>query len=57
MGDVYELQIWHLQHLPFQAESFAGNSAAAESDTEPKLAPFGLRTTFAAKMRQHFLRE
>jgi hypothetical protein len=42
---------------PFQAESFAGNRAVAESDTEPKLAPLGLRTTLAAKMRQHFLRE
>jgi hypothetical protein len=42
---------------PLRAESLAGNRAVSESDTEPKLAPLGLRTTLAAKMRQHFLRE
>jgi hypothetical protein len=42
---------------PFQAESFAGNSAVADSDTEPELAPVRLRTSLAAKMRQHFLGE
>src|SRR6266851_1885054 len=66
MSDVYELRrLRHLQHLPVgpTRRPVSGGiirrqpRAVAESDTEPKLAPLGLRTTPAPKMGQHFLRE